>query len=199
MAVSLRTRYKIQAGPAGPVGLTTFYWDGTGASDVALVTEAHARVRAAFAALAARLIAGSGFIIDQPNGDFFEETTGQVVSQAAPSALPAGVTFTNANDPLPYQTQAYVRYFSGTFINGRRVSGKTYIPGWTELDNASGTPSGPAVTALNAFCTALGTTVVTPMSQRIWHRPGGAGAGLTVPVLSRTASGTWGVLRSRRT
>lgn len=198
MAVSLRTRYTLQNASGGPISLLTFYWDGTGAADAALVTEAHARVRAAYNALAARLLAGSVFAIPNPNGDFFEETTGQVVSQAAPTALPAAIAFTNANDALPFQTQALVRYLSGTFINGRRVSGRSYIPGWTELDNAGGVLSATAVTALNAFNTALGTTVVTPMSQRVWHRPGGAGPGLTVPVLSRSASGAWSVLRSRR-
>ena len=198
MAQFLRTRYKFQVGLGGPVSLLTFYWDGTGATDVALVTEAHARVRAAFNALTARLASGSSFIIDQPLGDFVEETNGEIQSQAAPSALPGGLTFTQSAEILPYQTQALVRYQTGTFLNGRRITGRTFIPGWTEINNVIGTPSATDITALGAFNTALGTTIVTSMSQRVWHRPVNGTGGLSAPVLSRTVSPEWSVLRSRR-
>lgn len=199
MAQFLRTRYvlAVNAG-ALPECLLTFYWDGTGGTDTALVTEAHARVRAYFAAFATRIMGGSTLAFTYPEGDFIEETTGQIVSQAVGS-IPAAVSFTATGDPLPTQTQALVQFRSGTFINGRRVVGRQYIPGLSETANDTAGAVATAVrTDITTGLNALGTTIVTPMGQRIWHRPVNGAGGLSVPVTARSVSNQWSVLRSRR-
>lgn len=199
MAQILRTRWQFQTSAGGPLALLTYYWDGTGAADTALVTEAHARVRAFWNSLAARVYSGATLIFAFPDGDFIEETTGDIVSQATGSA-PAGVTFTGTGDVMPLQTQGLLRLRTGTFIGGRRLVGKQYLPGWTEGQNdILGTPTATWVTGVNTAAALLSTTVVTPLNQRVWHRPGGVGPGTSAIVSSRTASGQWAVLRSRRT
>lgn len=206
MSAFLRTRYQFQDGSGAPLSLLTFYWDGTGATDTAMVTEAHARVRAAYAALASFIVGGANLAFTIPAGDFVEETNGQIQSQAVGS-LPSAVTFTGTGDILPRATQALVKFNTSTFIRGRRLVGRSFIPGFTESSNGSlAAPSPALITALGAFNTALGTTVVTPMSQRVWNRPvkdpvSGVvtRASLSAIVTSRSVSPSWATLRSRRT
>ena len=196
MATFLRARNTLTIGAAGPQCLLTTYWDSTGAAVGALATEAMARVRAAWAALANAIPSSSTLSFD-PLLDEIEESNGNIVGQVA-GTLPAAVTFTNANDPLPYQTQALVRLDTGVYIGGRRLKGRIFIPGASEDRNTAGAPIAAYLTQLNSFATALGTTVVTPMNQRVWHRPVNGFGGLSQPVISRTVSGQWAVLKSRR-
>ena len=199
MAQFLRTRYQFQDSSGGPVSLLTYYWDGTGATDTAMVTEAHARVRAFWSSAASRVAASASLIFSFPDGDFIEETTGDIVSQATGS-LPAGVTFTGTGDLLPRQTQGLLRLRTALFISGRRLSGKQYLPGLTETANdPTGVMNAGYVTAFNTAAALLSTTVVTPMNQRVWHRPGPSTIGQSSIVTSRSMTNAWAVLRSRRT
>lgn len=199
MATFLRTRGQLQVLGQGTPSLVTHYWDSAGGSGVALATEAVARVRAFWNSFAAWVGSGSTWT---PNlvVDEIEETTGALVNQYAASA-PAGVAFTATGDALPLFTQGLLRYGTAAFIDGRRVQGRTYVPGVVESSSA-GNPAAPIpayITALNTAAALLGTTIITPMSQRVWHRPGPRGAGLSAPVITRQAANTWAVLKSRRT
>lgn len=197
MATILRQRCRLAPITSGDVAFLTYYWDSTGASTTALATEAMARVRAFWNSFAARVASGASLAFD-PIFDEVEETSGAIVGQAV-GTLPSVVTFTGATELLPLQTQGLVLFDSGTYINGRRLKGRQFIPGAVEGDNASG--GGPGVSYLAALATALpllGTTVVTPMNQRVWHRPVNAAGGLSAIVTARSASPRWAVLRSRR-
>lgn len=199
MATIYRTRYQFQDTSGGPIGLLTYYWDSAGATPAALVTEAHARVRAAWAALSTVIASGSTLAFTFPAADEIEETTGQIVAQQV-GTLPSAVTFTSTGDLLPRSTQALVRFQTGTFVNGRRLQGHQFIPGWTENSNSGLAALQPSATgALANYNLALGTTVVTAMNQRVWHRPGGVAPGQSAIVSSRTVSGQWATLKSRRT
>lgn len=198
MATFLRSRAVLSLPGQGSPALLTYYWDSTGAAPAALATEAHARVRAFWNSLAAWLPTVAALAIT-PEVDEIEETNGQIVGQAV-GTLPAAVSFTATTDSLPYQTQALLGLTTGTFISGRRLKGRQFIPGLTEAANTSGgAPFGTAVTALNTAASLLGTTVVTPVNQRVWHRPVGGSGGLSAIVTSRSASTKWAVLKSRRT
>lgn len=199
MATFLRSRATLQIVGQSTPSLITRYWDSTGAAIGLLATEAVARDRAFWNALAATVANGA---IYTPNliVDEIDEATGDLVNQIS-AAAPAAVSFTGANDPLPYFTQGLVRLGTNLFINGRRVQGRQFIPGATELFS-TGTPAAPTSTFLTnvgAACTALGTTIVTAIGQRVWHRPGPSGPGLSTPVISRSVSPAWAVLKSRRT
>lgn len=199
MATFLRARCTLQlVGQSTPCLITT-YWDSAGATPTVLGTEALARVRAMFNGLAASIVTGAGLTFN-PIVDEIEETTGTLVNQHA-ATPPASVTFSATGDALPYATQALARFGTAGFINGRRVQGRMFIPGFVESQSL-GTPPQPTgglIGILQTSVNLLGTTVTTPMSQRIWHRPGPSGAGLSVPVTARSISPFWATLRSRRT
>lgn len=198
MATFFRTRYQLVVGAGGDPALLTYYWDSTGAPPGTIVTEAHARVRAAWNALASQIIAGSTLAFTFPDADEIEETNGEIVGQTV-GAIPGAVTFTGTGDLLPPRTQALVRFRTGTYINGRRLQGRQYLCGFTETSND---PAGNVIsgvrTALGAYNTALGATIVTAMSQRVWHRPVNGSGGLSAPVIARSVSDTWSSLRSRQ-
>lgn len=199
MATFLRTRATLQLVGQSTPSLLTHYWDSTGAAIGLLATEAVARVRAQYSAMAAQLAASSVFT---PNllVDEVDEATGALVNQVAASAPPA-IAFTGSGDPLPFMVQGLVKLGTNAFINGRRVQGRMFIPGALEV-NSAGTPPAPLsgfVTLMNTGAAALGTTIVTPIGQRVWHRPVGGLGGLSVPVTTRQASTQWATLKSRRT
>lgn len=204
MATFFRTKGTLNVAGIGNLCLITHYWDSTGASPAAIVTEALARVRAQFNAMAA-VIAGSSVLTLTAAADEIEETDGQIVGQTV-GTLPAAVVFTTAGQVMPAQNQGILALSTGTFINGRRLQGRQYIPGFTVGANtANGTLATTTQNAINAGAVLLGTTVVTPINQRVWHRPllnplTGAviNPGLSAIVTSRAARSTWSVLRSRR-
>ena len=198
MPTFLRTRATITDPGIGPAALLTYYWDSAGGTGTALTTEAIARVRA-FWNSAAALVHSTAQITFNLTSDEIEDTTGAIVNQYV-GAAPAAVAFTGGGDVLPLMTQGLLRLTSATFVNGRRVVGRQFLPFPTETHNlGSGLPSTASyVTPMTAAAALLGTTIVTPMTQRIWHRPGPAGPGLSVPVTARSVASTWGTLKSRR-
>ena len=198
MATFLRTRATLQGiGMATPALITT-YWDSAGAAIGLLATEAVARDRAFWAALTAFVANGSVYT---PNliVDEIEETTGALVNQVA-AAAPAAIANIAGGDPLPYATQGLVRFGTNAFINGRKVAGRRFIPQLMEGQSAGTppTPNAPVITAMQNACNALGAVIVTPIGQRVWHRPAPGRPGLSVPVISRSVSSTWAILKSRR-
>jgi hypothetical protein len=198
MATIYRQRSTFTPGSGGGVALVTTYWDSTGAAPAAMATEILARVRAAFLALGTTLASGSGVayntVLDEIN-----EVTGDLVNQQSGTA-PGATTFSGAGNRMPPEIQAVAQFLTGTFIAGRRLRGRLYIPGLTVgSGTVSGAPTGALVTAVNAFNAALGTTIITALNQRVWHRPVNGAGGLSAVVTSRAAAPTFAVLRSRRT
>lgn len=180
--------------------LVTTYWDDVAiVGGAALATEALARVRACFNSLAGLIVAGSTIAFDTSVVQL-NPTTGQATA-AFTGAAPAAVTFTGSGDPLPFQTQALVRYGTGVFVRGRRLIGRTFVPGLLESSSTSGIgPSSALQTSLNTAFGLLGTTVVSNINQIVWSRPNPAvpGSGQSEPVTSRSASATWAVQTGRR-
>lgn len=197
MATFLRQRTVLTLPGISTPPLITTYWDSTGAAAGLLATEALARVRAFLNGL------GSSFAINTVPVynlvlDEIEETTGEIVNQVAGSA-PGSITVSGSSDNLPFQTQGLIRFQTGTFIGGRKLQGRMFIPYQKEAGNdTGGTPTSTLVAQYNTAAALLGTTVVTAMSQRVWSRPQPGRPGLSAPVIARQASGTWAVLKSRR-
>lgn len=122
------------------------------------------------------------FLIDQATG----EPTGIESTTTTP------VSFTDGTDKLPWVVQGLVQWTTGTFIGGRQVRGRTYIPGVTGAGNTNGIPNSDYLTALNtAAATLLGTTGVTLV---VYSRKNHS----AWPVVSRNAWQKWAELRSRR-
>lgn len=197
MATIYRQRAVFTPGSGGGAALITTYWDSTGAAPAAMATEILARVRAAFFAMAGTLATGSGLALNTVL-DEIDEGTGALVNQQA-GTPPSSVTFGGTGNRMPPETQICAQFLTNTFVAGRRLRGRLYIPGLTVgSGNVSGNPTGALVTSVNSFNTALGTTVVTALNQRVWHRPRNGSGGLSAVVTTRACATTFSVLRSRR-
>jgi hypothetical protein len=122
------------------------------------------------------------FLIDQATG----EPTGMESVTTTP------VVCTQSSDPLPWQTQGLIRWTTGTFIGGRQVRGRTFIPGPCETCNTSGVPNSSYVPTLQSVAaTFLGTSGVTPVIySRVNHS--------AWPILGRSTWSKWAFLGSRR-
>lgn len=198
MATILRTRAVIGLNSGAVACLMTHYWDSTGAAIGALATESVARVRAGFNAAAGAI---SNTVTYTPTlvVDEIDEVTGAIVNQVAASA-PAATAGVSASPQLPLQTMGICQYQTGLFIAGRRLRGRSYVPGLTVGGvTTAGLPTTATLNALAAFNTALGTTILTATNQRVWHRPNAGGTGgLSAVVTTRTVNNQFGVMRSRR-
>ena len=113
---------------------------------------------------------------------------------------------TNAGEPLPWATQGLVRLLTNSFVEGRRVRGRIFIPGLGEAASDAGVPNANTITSLNN----LGTTLISGGAPHpvIWSRPIEADPDAVPPVEGRLGSShlvtlastwnKWSVLRSRR-
>lgn len=180
--------------------LFTTYWDDVAiVGGTALATEACARVRAMFSSLASTIAAGVTISFDTTVVQM-SQTTGQPTG-AFVATPPASVTPVGAAQPLPLATQALARWDTGIYIRGRRLVGKSFLPGFMESGSDTGVgPNSSLTTALNTAIGLLGTVVSSNIRQVVWSRPNPAvpGSGQAEAVTSRTVSPSWAVQRGRR-
>lgn len=103
------------------------------------------------------------------------------------------VTTTADSNPLPWQTQGLIIWNTGTWIGGRQVRGRTFVPAPAENNNTSGgVPDSNYLTALAAAGAVLSSaTTCTPGIYSRKH-PG------MYPIVSHTAVDHWAVMRTRR-
>lgn len=95
-------------------------------------------------------------------------------------------------DALPWATQAVIKWRTGSFLGGRELRGRTFVPGLTEATASEGSPSVGTVNTINAAAAAL---IADANSEfLVWSRRYAAS--------SQASSGStwtqWGVMRSRR-
>jgi hypothetical protein len=197
VATFLRQRTVLGLPGVSTPPLMTTYWDSTGAAIGLLATESVARVRAFLAAMAGSFPVNTApaynLVLDE-----IEETTGAIVNQVT-AAAPAAITFTGSGTILPLQTQMLIRLQTATFIGGRRLQGRIFLPyRLASGSDSGGSPLSAYVTGLTTASGALGTTVVTATNQRVWSRPQPGRAGLSAPVIARTCQPSYAVLKSRR-
>jgi len=93
---------------------------------------------------------------------------------------------------LPPATQGLVQWHTGAVVAGRRVAGKTFIPGLTEDGSSAGIPSTAVLASLSDAAAAI--QAATPAGFVIFSRKHGAGYAVT----SGTVWTEFAVLRSRR-
>jgi hypothetical protein len=103
----------------------------------------------------------------------------------------------DAGDDLPYQNQGMIRWETGTFLDGRRLRGRTFIPGPTESASTGGAPTSAYLTALN---TPAATYAGSSSNPVVWadHHDRVPPFGATGDITSGAARTSFAVLRSRR-
>nr|CRY97413.1 hypothetical protein [uncultured prokaryote] len=174
-------------GVAGSPYYSNFYFDNVATSVEA--NELADLVHDLWDGLKSVLRAGMVAQID-PFAPTISPSTGEITGSFAVSAPP--VTFTNVNQALPPATQALVTLSTGVFVGGRQITGRVFVPGYTEGSNGvDGTFSIADAGVLQGRFAALATG-----TDRIgvWSRKNGE----FQQVSSVTVATKWAVLRSRR-
>lgn len=122
--------------------------------------------------------------------EVISDATGQIVSVQSTTPVSGGGAL--SGDILPPATQALIRWRTGSFVGGREIRGKTFIPGLTE----TAATSGQVTTAtLTAFETAAATLQGTANANLVvYSRANNTHA----EVVSSSCWAQFAVLRSRR-
>jgi hypothetical protein len=195
--------YRLQTvltGLAGGTGLATFHFNG----DTGTAEDAQDSVDAFWAALQAYIHTS---ISATPTNEVvtFESTTGEATSFGATTGVArTGSAAGTMNSPA---TQGLIRWRTAGVVAGRRVAGRTFIPGPTEPDNdIGGKPVNVYLTALATASTALLASATS--EPVVWSRPIDADPEAVPPVEARLGSfhpitagsawTQWAVLRGRR-
>lgn len=92
-------------------------------------------------------------------------------------------------------TQVIAGWLTDTVIDGRRLQGRTFLPG---LIQTSITAGNLATAAQTVFQNAGDALVASDLGLSVWHRPKGGSLGLRVDVTSAKVPTMLGVQRGRR-
>jgi hypothetical protein len=159
----LRVR-TVFTGPAGTPWLSTMYFSSGGLqsdADAAVVS-----VGAFWNAVDAGMSSTVSWSTEPDVADI-DLATGEL--ETSWSTTPQTGSGASAGDMLPTLAQALVRWRTPGVVNGRRVRGRTFVPGVTEAFAAAGRPIAAYLTTLNTAAAAL---IADANSQFvIWSRP----------------------------
>lgn len=175
-------------GVAGTPWYTNMYFSLVGGSGQAVVDA----VQTFWTSWAASLD-NSNIITIEGDTALVDDVTGNITG--IDSVTTRTVTPTGATSALPPANQLVMNSFTSTFIGGRQLRGRTYIPG---LLQSAADGNGAVVAAIRTAVVTHGTSLITntagPGPFRIWSRQNGVSA-----VVNAVTSPTkFGVLRSRR-
>lgn len=122
------------------------------------------------------------------------DATGAITSViAGAGASGSGAT---AGDPLPFMTQGLVNWRTGSFVAGREVRGKCYVPAPVETFNESdGTPVATYLDDLAAAANDLRTDANTAGNNLVVFSPT---HNVSRAVSAISVKSAWAVMRSRR-
>jgi hypothetical protein len=182
-----RLRVAWSGSPVTGPGLSTFYFAG-GTADPAAVS-------ALFTACAPYVAAGVTWQVPGA-GDQLDVATGSLTGSW--SAAGGSTIASSGNAEHAQGVGARIRWRTNGIVNGRRVTGSTFIvPIHRLMFDTDGTLAGGIVTALNAAALAY-VSAVTPDGV-IWSRPapGRAGTSHALTYADLPDAVSW--LRSRRT
>jgi hypothetical protein len=187
------------SGWTGGPGLSTFYFAAAslGAEGQPEATEAAARVQAYITSV--RTVVAAGVLMNvQQQVDQIDPATGNLVGGFT-TPLGSGQTGSGSASFAPTGSAVLGQLLTAVVIDGRRVRGRTFMPptGASQL-LGTGDPSNGTRSTLTTALGLLGTTIVTPLTNVVWHRPRGGSGGSQVAVNGYAAWSKMAVLRSRR-
>nr|CRY97347.1 hypothetical protein [uncultured prokaryote] len=172
-------------------GLNDMYFAGTGATEAALARDAVRTFWALWGSNSGSWQAGwdtEQALIDSATGNIDGYVTVPFAATVTAVASAASV--------LPVVSQGLMRWTTAGVRNGRKVRGRSFLPGITGIANASGKPTGTVLGNMNTGATNL----ITAADMVIYSRPSGPGLsdGEFNVVTGGTMWGEWAELRSRR-
>lgn len=128
-----------------------------------------------------------------PTYQVVDDVTGNVTSEGTVATPPAAVTG-NSGAIYAGNAGAAINWSTDTFIDGSRLTGRTYLVPFTGCFETNGTLSAAAIAAIAAAGQAL---VDANQGLLVWHRPVGGTGGSSSDAVSATVRDRAAILRSR--
>lgn len=128
-----------------------------------------------------------------PEVELVDPSTGQVTDVL--NTVTTGISGSATGEPLPPANQGLIRLLTGTFVNGRRLRGRVFVPGPTETQASSGVPGSSYLDFCQDAIDALLTSGADAGGAQIYSPTHRVAANITS---GNTWAGGYAVLRSRR-
>lgn len=128
-------------------------------------------------------------VLPRPEALIIDPATGQPTGVVPID--PVTITGASSDNPLPWATQALMRFRTGVYVGGREARGRCFVPGFTEATNDNGNVNNAGQTILAAAADALVGEVGAA-------QPVVLSKGAAVPIASAAGWNRFAVLRSRR-
>ena len=183
MAQILRVR-TVFNGVQGAPYYSNLYFDATAETGVTVtnaVTQFWQDIKAVICNDLTWEVEGDVAVIDDVTGEINDITAG----------TPSSSVGTDSADMAPLTTQGLIRARTGTFVGGREIRGRIFVPCPSEGSNLQGAPTSTYTADLTGAAGALRDAAV---GWVIWSRAKGQSA----PVVTVSTWGQWASLRSRR-
>lgn len=123
-------------------------------------------------------------LVDETTGDQIDEFPGPY----------AGFAFAGSGDMLPWATQGLISLRTATFLAGRRVRGRKFIPGCLESMSTNGVPTPATISAIETAWDASTPEATGAGGRCVYSTTHHDAAAVT----GRVVRPYWAVLRSRR-
>lgn len=180
-------------GVAGTPWYSNLFFANDGGGDVS--DDAHAGVVALWDGLKGSMATPITWVVESDVTQI-DESNGQITG-ITPVANITGAA-TGSAEMLPAALQALVRIQTETFVNGRRLRGRVFVPGLTDAANDDGRVLAATVAGLNTAFNTLKVTSTRALPWCVWHRPRNGNAGSLALVSNVSTWTEFAVLRSRR-
>lgn len=181
----------VWTGVPGLPGYSQFYQLNTGSlsSDA---QAGHDAVAAFFDAIVTLIPSDIDVTVD-PIYQALADTTGDITTEDT-VATPAAATNGGYVSLYAAQVGVLVEWTTATFIDGRRLRGRTYLVPLGNSQDSNGTlPTG----TVNTVQGAADTLAADAAGFAVWHRPKGAEAGSASPMSGALVRDKAAILRSR--
>lgn len=126
-----------------------------------------------------------------------DDATGQLTGVANVTAA-APVAGNVAGQPVADASQILMRWNTGFIVNGRRLVGRTFVPGLPVASLQGGNLAGASALDFASKGNALVSSLTGTNRLVVWHRPKNGAGGTVWPINTCTVWGEMAVLRRRR-
>lgn len=140
------------AGPGGSPWLTTLYYRIVASNNQAGADAARSKTINFLNQQITAVHTSVTLALDQ-TVDVLDEATGALTGSFTVAAF--GGAGTATGDLLPLTTQGVLRINTSTILNGRRLRGKIFVPGYTEARNVAGAPDSVMIANTNTAAAQL--------------------------------------------
>jgi hypothetical protein len=131
----------------------------------------------------------------ETSGRILDEATGGLVGTWFDGTVQTGNGTASGSSTLAGATMVLARWRAGIIVNGRRLQGRTYVPGISGGVSADGELAPSSLTVANGAVLGF---VQAEVGFSIWHRPKGSTPGSIHPVNDGDVWREFAVQRTRR-